>query len=523
VEIHQIETRLLSGLMRDRHLYTVAASDGFHVDLLASPQARRLAKAIIEIYNAPGLVVDEASVRAYLTEHGLMSPEMERYLASVLVAPPPSAGDLMAHVELLKARESRELLAQVHESIGNYLYRHERSQADIVEFTTEAIHRLLEIQRRRVRRQVAPISEAFGPLLAHAVPRPAGGILGYSISPFHRLNALLSGLRRGFYYGLAGAPRRGKTNFALDLATFVATNHRIPVLYYTWEQTRRVLAARLIAKETGVNPTAILMGADANGEVASRIAGAKEALARFGPYLYLVEAGRRETLDRIRAHAHNLMQEFQTQEIAIFFDYLQKIPLADPIEDWKARTDRISTALAELSLELNCPIFAISPLDKEGCRLDERPLEDADVFNPYNRPTMHHSMGSGDLEYDLDVAMVLAKDWKATHDLRQLVETRAKAEGIDTNELPTIDIMNLYVDKNRDAPESESNIVQYAFFVTLNRFLELDYKTEAEYRPEFQGFAKLQEIYSFLREHGFGPQRDLVATSRAGGNGGGTR
>jgi replicative DNA helicase len=217
------------------------------------------------------------------------------------------------------------------------------------------------------------------------------------------------------------------------------------------------------------------------------------------------------------------MQEFQTQEIAIFFDYLQKIPLPQYMEDWKARTDMISTELAEMSLELNCPIFAISPLDKEGCRLDERPVEETEIFNPFNRPTMHHSMGSGDLEYDLDVAMVLAKDWKATHDLRQLIETRAKGEGIDTEDLPHVDIVNLFIDKNRDAPESPSNIVQYAFFVTLNKFVELDYKLEQEYRPDFHGFSKLQEIYTFLREHGFGPARDLVAAPRGGGNGGGSR
>jgi hypothetical protein len=59
----------------------------------------------------------------------------------------------------------------------------------------------------------------------------------------------------------------------------------------------------------------------------------------------------------------------------------------------------------------------------------------------------------------------------------------------------------------------------------LNKFVELDYKLEQEYRPDFHGFTKLQEIYSYLREHGFGPQRDLVSARRAGGsgNGGGGR
>jgi replicative DNA helicase len=524
MELHQIESRVLSGFFRDRHLLTLASNEGFHIDLFTSPLAKRLAKVIVDIYATPGRVLDETALRANLDERGMLTPEMDRFLSSVLIIPPPVAGDLMAHVDLLKARESRELLSQVHEHIGTFLYRQDREQGDIVQFTTEAIQKLIEIQRRRVRRQVAPIFDTINSLLGQRPETIGNGILGFSISPFDRLNSLLLGLRRGFYYGIAGAPRRGKTNFALDLAVHVARNHRVPVLYYTWEQTRRVLAARLIAKETGVNPTSIMVGMDPDGEpVADRLAGAKDAFSRYGPYLHLVEAGRKETLDRIRAHAHNLMQEFQTQDIAIFFDYLQKIPLHEHMDDWKARTDLISTELAEMSLELNCPIFAISPLDKEGCRLDERPPDEAQVFDVYNRPTMHHSMGSGDLEYDLDVAMVLAKDWKATDDLRQLIETRAKAEGVDTQELPKIDIVNLFVDKNRDAPEAPSNTVQYAFFVTLNKFLELDYKLEKEYRPDFHGFSKLQEIYSFLREHGYGPSRDLVTAPRGGGNGGGSR
>ncbi|MGQ0549165.1 MAG: DnaB-like helicase C-terminal domain-containing protein [Armatimonadota bacterium] len=521
MDLYQTETRLLSGLLRDRHLAMLAVNEGFHVDLLRSPQARRLAKVILELYASPGAVVEESTVRAELADRNLISPELDRYLEAVAQIPPLNAGDLLAQVEVLKAHESRELLSSVHENIGGYLYRGDTQQADIVQFTTEAIHQLLEIQRRRVRRQVSPISEAFGGLATPGREEMTDGILGFSISPFDRLNMLLSGLRRGFYYGLAGAPRRGKTNFALDLAAYVATNHRVPVLYYTWEQTRRVLAARLIAKETGINPTAILGGWDGSGNaVAPQVAAARDSLARYGPYLHLVEAGRKETLDRIRAHAHNLMQEFQTQDIVIFFDYLQKIPSNEYVDDWKARTDRISTALAEMSLELNCPIFAISPLDKEGCRLDERPVEESEIFNPFNRPTMHHSMGSGDLEYDLDVAMVLAKDWKATHDLRQLIETRAKSEGIATNELPRVDIVNMFIDKNRDAPEAASNIVQYAFFVTLNKLVELDYKTDQEYRPDFHGFSKLQEIYSYLREHGFGPTRDYATAQRTGVTGG---
>lgn len=512
MDYHDIEASLLSGFLRDRHLFTIALNEGFHVDLLATPVARRLVKALFDLYGRSA-AVDEVAVRAHLDDHGLLSPEMERYLGAVVARTPPNAGQVIGYLDLLKARESRELLQKVYEELGAFLHKGGDRPQDIIQVTGEAIGRLMEIQKRRMRKQVAPVSTALGDLVEFADRADPVRQLGFSIRPFDRLNEVLSGLRRGFYYGLAGAPRRGKTNFALELATFIAANHRTPVLYYTWEQTRRVLGARLMARETGLNPTWILAGADPEGRsIAPRLREAQQRMARYAPYLYVVEAGRQHTLDRIRAHAYNLMQEFETSDIVIFFDYLQKIPLSEYVDDQRARTDFISTALAELSLELNCPIFAISPLDKEGCRLDERPADEAEEFNVYNRPTMHHSMGSGDLEYDLDVAMVLVKDWKATRDLREYLESKARQEGLDPEELPKIDILNLFIDKNRDAPEVESNIVQFAFFITLNKFVELGFKLEKEYRADFRGFSKVVEIYNQLKEAGLlSAHREVLA------------
>jgi len=510
MDYHEIEAALISGFLRDRHLFTIALNEGFHAELIATPVARRLVKALFDLYGRNS-AVDDVAVRAYLDDHGLLSPDMDRYLSAVAARTPPNAGQVVGFLDLLKARESRELLGRVYDDLGAFLHKGGDQPQDIMKVTTDAVGQLMEIQKRRIRKQVSPVSTAFGELVEFADRSEPMRQLGFSIRPFERLNEVLSGLRRGFYYGLAGAPRRGKTNFALELATFVGANHRVPVLYYTWEQTRRVLGARLMARETGLNPTWILSGADPEGRsIAPRLREVQTRMGRYAPFLYVVEAGRQHTLDRIRAHAYNLMQEFETSDIVIFFDYLQKIPLSEYVDDQRARTDFISTALAEMSLELNCPIFAISPLDKEGCRLDERPADEAEEFNVYNRPTMHHSMGSGDLEYDLDVAMVMAKDWKATHDLYTLLESKARSEGVDPALMPKVDIVNLFIDKNRDAPETAAYIVQYAFFVTLNKFLEVDYKLEKEYRPDFHAFAKTQEIYTYLREGGYIPTREMA-------------
>jgi replicative DNA helicase len=504
MDYEDMEAQVLKGFVRDRQLITIALNQGFSPELLPSPVARRLCNAMIDLYLARGgEVINEVTVRTHLETQGVLNAEMEHYLRAVLAMRPPDAGKMMTYVDSLRNRDSRDRLQTLHEQLTTFLGGGEGSQGDLIQFTTEMLHKLIELQKRRVRQRIGPVGDVIAALTEDVSRVAPGGILGFSITPFERLNALLSGLRRGFYYGIAGAPRRGKTNFVLELASYVAANHHIPCLYYSWEQTTRVLAARLLAKETGIDPATILVGGKAGGEpITAQLQAAQERMARFTPYLFLVEGSRQDTLSHIRTHAYNIMQEFQTNDVAIFLDYLQKIPLEDHVDDWKARTDRISTALAELSLELNIPIFAISPLDKEGCRLDERPAEEAAEYSEWERPTMHHSMGSGDLEYDLDVAMVLAKDWKATAELHQFLETRAKSANVDPDTIPKIDIVNLFIDKNRDAPAASSYIVQYAFFVTLNKFVELDYKLTKEYQADFHGFAKLQQIYAYLLDTG---------------------
>lgn len=495
-----IETALLAGLCSDRYLLAKAIDEGFRPELLHSPAAKIVATALGQLRSQAAGGIDLLLVRGYLEQQGLLAPQLVELLETLRSVVPPPLDRVMAYIEFLKERSSREELIQLASNIDAYA-RQKQHQASVVDFTGTVVKQLLDIQKQRSRKRVRPVEEMVHQIAAEAEQRPKGqkSLLGYSLAPYARLNEVLSGLRPGFYYGLAGAPRRGKTNFALQLATSVASNHPIPVLFYSWEQTRRVLAARLMGKESGLNPTSLL-----SEDIASMPAGVERlakgltSVQHYERRLFLLEGTRQDNVDRIRATAYNLMHEFRTDSIAIFLDYLQKIPVSSQqAGDARARIDEISTALADLSLELSCPVFAISSIDKEGCRLDDEPTGEERFDEMLNRPrpTMHNCTGSGDIEYDLDVAMILSKDWKASKDLEELLKSKAGG-----GRVPKIDIIDLHIDKNRDAPAEAGQSIQYAFFVHENRFVEIDYKSEEESKAEFRGFAKVQEIFAFLVE-----------------------
>jgi replicative DNA helicase len=501
---NRLEMAVLASVISDRSLFLRALDEGFDSSLFRSPAARLVTSLLMEMRDEGIQGVDLLMLRSKLQERGQLSPQVLQYLEAMSRIAPQPAERLSSYVDFLRERAGRQLIGTLAREMEAFARSVDAGPGRTLGFAEDCIQRLMKLQQSRVRKRLVPLNESVREAMTeqNTESREAKTVLGYSLVPFARLGQALSGLRRGFYYGLAGAPRRGKTNFALHLASQLAANHQIPVLFYSWEQTRRVLSARLIGKESGVNPAEMLTGkVDGDSATLDRLAKGLAGVQRYGRSLFLLEGSRQDTVERIRATAYNVMHDFRTDRVAIFLDYLQKVPLQTPVADPRARVDEISTGLADLSLELDCPVVVISAIDKEGCRLDDEPAGDAELDELLDRPrpSMHHCTGGGDIEYDLDVAMVLSKDWAGTQQLAELLQTRVAAGQAS---VPKIDLLNLHIDKNRDAPQEVSQAIQYAFFIHENRFVEVDFKRDAERQADFRGFARAQEIFEFLVAHG---------------------
>jgi replicative DNA helicase len=480
-------------------------SDGFTADVFSDPNLRIIFKAAWEMSHIAGQVIDWITIEDTLKKREWYNPEVGQALETVKSEEPPMADQLMAYVEILKDQSLREKMLKLAMVVTNYCqYKGPYKDQDYLEFSSRIVQTLIEMQRQKARRRVAPLKETIEEIreLTNRKQGSEQKLLGYKIRPFDRLEHLLSGVRKGFYYGIAGPPRRGKTTFALDLASRLAENNKFPVLFYTWEQTRRTLAARLLGRECYINPVKLLT--EVSAQERQRHALVQKVIERSDSYssnLFVIEAGRKDTIERIKAQAYNIMHEFRSNDVAIFFDYLQKIPLQKQYEDIRGQVNEASAQLADLSLELECPIFAISAMDKEGCKLDEKPPSyDEYSTTYYSRPTMHNCVGGGDLEYDLDVAMILSKDWVATKNLQDRLSVQDKSKEIP--DLPHIDIINLHVDKNRDSAGEIAPTIQYAFFISINKFVEVGFKTEEEYSKEFRGFAKAEDMFGTLLDTG---------------------
>ncbi|MCX6085195.1 MAG: hypothetical protein NTX94_01980 [Caldiserica bacterium] len=444
-------------------------------------------------HKGEGARVDLPLFTAYLTEERHVTPAVAMLVGKLTDAGGEEMTTLIELLDRLKTRAARRKLRTIADNINSFTEA-EKQGRRVEDFAAEISEQLRQVARLSSQNRQEPIRDELLRYVDEVRTREKNrpSIMGMSIAPYDNLNIAISGLRPGFYYALGGAPRRGKTNLMLRLATLVARNEKIPVLYYSYEQTRRVLLTRVLSQESLINPL-ILQSGDirTQAELVTRFnKGIREASAYMDNF-YLFEGDRQDTMEHIRSVAYGIMDAHHADHCAIFIDYLQKVPTVNPYASLQKQVDEVSGLIAQLSTELQSPIVAVSSFDKDGCRLDSETSKD--------RPTMFNCTGGGDIEYDADVALIVVKDYHDTAQLEEKIANAVREGGVNPHHIPHFDILNLFIDKNRDAPEGGNIIVQFLFLIEDNQMVELGYKDV----EERYSYAKAGKIFEWLLDRGY--------------------
>jgi replicative DNA helicase len=250
-----------------------------------------------------------------------------------------------------------------------------------------------------------------------------GAVLSPLPSGFQPLDRHLNG---GFHAGdlvlVGGAPGVGKTTLTLQMARNLANRPMTACAYVCYEHNEIYLMERLIALEAFLarEPGADVMSineirdaARSNGREGSksRTGGLLDALKEkhippaaasnlrdVGQRLFLCAASRGESgISTMRQLVRGLKQQHGHQ-VALFVDYLQKVPLSPPPPTEAEGTTRIVNELKDLALTEEVPVIAVVAADREGLQ------------SP--RLRMHHLRGSSALAYEADVVLILNNKFK---------------------------------------------------------------------------------------------------------------
>jgi replicative DNA helicase len=186
-------------------------------------------------------------------------------------------------------------------------------------------------------------------------------------SGFRDLDELLSGLQRGNLIVVAARPGVGKSSFVTNLLRNVTVDGT-PSALFSLEMSRWEIGMRLLCGEARV-PWERVRAARVSGDDWSNIAEAAEILHDLP--LFIADAGNVTILD-IRAKARRLRSTRNLGLIVV--DYLQLMSHHGRVENRQQEVAEISRGLKLLAKELDIPVIAVSQLNRDPeRRQDKRP------------------------------------------------------------------------------------------------------------------------------------------------------
>ncbi len=275
-----------------------------------------------------------------------------------------------------------------------------------------------------------------------------GEITGLA-SGFYELDKLTSGFHENEFIIIAARPAMGKTAFALNIATNIATTTDKAVALFNLEMGAEQLANRMLSSLGQVEGYKFRTGKLLNDDW-NRI---YEAISQVENTNIFIDDTPGITIGEIKAKCRRLASSEKGLGIVII-DYLQLISGGKNYgSNRQQEVSDISRSLKTLAMELHVPIIALAQLSRavEG-REDKRPL-------------MSDLRESGSIEQDADIVSFLYRDDYYNKEKRREDD---------------ISISELIIGKHRNGPTAT---IELLFKKNTSTFLNM----RKEYHKEEEG------------------------------------
>jgi len=185
---------------------------------------------------------------------------------------------------------------------------------------------------------------------------------------FRDLDNLISGLQNSNLIVIGGRPFMGKTDFALNIVTNLAVEHKLPVAIISIDTPEKYYVNRLLSSQSNIE-LFYLHRETVDEDDMPRLTTSMDVLANAPIYIdYTLKLTLEELVDRARYLRNKRGLSL------IVIDHLQIIQIADTQEVNAHKTNKIMRGLKELAVELEIPIIVLSQLNRDiEDRTDKRP------------------------------------------------------------------------------------------------------------------------------------------------------
>jgi len=207
---------------------------------------------------------------------------------------------------------------------------------------------------------------------------------------FKKFDNITGGLMNGTMTIMAAAQSLGKTTWAINLLVHLCGKLKKSVLFVSLEMNFENLHEKMISCLTGI-PTYMLTykNHDLSEEENEKITWAMAEAEKYNMY----------RIGQKPINANDIRYKLKEKKIdVVIVDYLQKVKSVDKYSGEYEAVSNVSRELKDLSNEFNIPFIVIASLNREYSKRGE------------NEPRVSDIRGSGSIEYDADMVLLLNRD-----------------------------------------------------------------------------------------------------------------
>jgi replicative DNA helicase len=354
-----------------------------------APKHEIIYNAILELFNR-GEPTDVITVTSQLSKTGELVRAGGADYLHTLTSIVPTAANAAFYADIVQEKATLRRLIEVGTKIAQMGYT---AQGEITELVNQAQSDVYAVSKAGAGEDYVPLFDSIDAAveLMESAQKRGGEMVGVPTG-FQKLDEMTHGLHPGQLIILAARPAVGKSTLALDIARNATIKHNKPVIFFSLEMGRAEIAMRLLSAESRIYLQTMRKGNLSDNDW-SRIASVRGEINSAPLY---IDDSPNMTLVEIRAKCRRLAKRVGLEMIVI--DYIQLMTSGKKVESRQQEVSEFSRALKLLAKELGVPVIAISQLNRNSERSENK------------KPELSHLRESGSLEQDADVVVLLHRD-----------------------------------------------------------------------------------------------------------------
>ncbi len=337
--------------------------------------------------------IDALTVAEALSSKGQLDRIGGAAFLAELVETTPGTANAPAYARIVRERATLRQLIRAGQQIAESGFQPDgRGAGELLEEAERAVFAIAEGRSADGGPQpITPMLNAAADELRRL--HESKGQLPGLPSGFEDLDRMTAGFKDSDLIVIAGRPSMGKTAFAMNIVEYAVVQCGRPSVVFSLEMAGEQLVLRLLSSLAHIDQSRMRIGElnDRDWESFSREVG------RLRDRPLYIDDTPALTPGELRARARRVSREAGGLGL-IAVDYLQLMRVAGSPENRTNEISEISRSLKALAKEMRCPVLALSQLNRDVERRQNK------------RPMMADLRDSGAIEQDADLILFIYRD-----------------------------------------------------------------------------------------------------------------